>query len=133
MKCLGLALKMNEIPSMAKNGFDGIYTYFAADGFTEASTMNNWPKMSQICAENSMLFIPSVGPGYDDTRVRPWNAQNIRSRANGSYYRQHFEVAHASKVCIFCFSLDKHNFKADLVSITSFNEFHESTQIEPGT
>jgi glycoprotein endo-alpha-1,2-mannosidase len=45
-----------------------------------------------------MIFIPSIGPGYDDTRVRPWNAQTIRSRSNGSYYKQHFEMAHSSKV-----------------------------------
>jgi glycoprotein endo-alpha-1,2-mannosidase len=94
-----------------------LFILILADGFTEASTMTQWPKMSQLCSQNLLLFIPSIGPGYDDTRVRPWNAQNIRARGNGgTYYKQHFEMAHAAK--------------ADLVSITSFNEWHEGTQIE---
>lgn len=64
-----------------------------------------------------MLFIPSVGPGYDDTRVRPWNGDNVRSRADGDYYRREFKAAM--------------EVGPDFISITSFNEWHEGTQIEP--
>ncbi|KAL3099109.1 hypothetical protein niasHT_025553 [Heterodera trifolii] len=97
--------------------FDGLYTYFATDGFSHGSTMPNWPDLSAFCARNALLFVPSVGPGYNDTRVRPWNSANARGRANGEYYREHFKMAHTAK--------------ADIVSITSFNEWHEGTQIEP--
>jgi len=114
---IGLILKLDEAEGIAESGFDGIYTYFAADGFTQASTMNQWPALSKICAEKGLLFIPSVGPGYDDTKIRPWNAQTTRNRTNGEYYKQHFEMAHTCK--------------ADVLSITSFNEWHEGTQIEP--
>ncbi|VDN21378.1 unnamed protein product [Gongylonema pulchrum] len=64
-----------------------------------------------------MLFIPSVAPGYDDRRVRPWNAINYRGRKNGQYYSEMFEMAHAAR--------------AKIITITSFNEWHEGTQIEP--
>lgn len=104
---------------IVKAGFDGLYTYFASDGFSHGSTMSNWPDLSAFCAKNGLLFIPSVGPGYIDTRVRAWNDANTKDRANGDYYREHFKMAHTSK--------------ADIVSITSFNEWHEGTQIEPAS
>ena len=37
----------------------------------------NWINLD-YAIKNSLLFIPSVGPGYVDTRVRPWNARNAR-------------------------------------------------------
>ena len=66
-------------------GFDGIYTYFAATGFTHGSTLSQWRRLAQFCRQHNALFIPSVGPGYDDTRVRPWNSENTRARADGQY------------------------------------------------
>ncbi|CAD5205648.1 unnamed protein product [Bursaphelenchus okinawaensis] len=114
---IGLVLKLSDVKGVKAAGFDGIYTYFAADGFTEAASMTNWQKLSQICTENDLLFVPSIGPGYDDSRVRPWNGVNTRTRDGGKYYVEHFEAAHTAK--------------PDIVSITSFNEWHEGTQIEP--
>jgi len=67
--------------------------------------------------KNSLLFIPSVGPGYDDMRVRPWNGINTRLRKRGLYYETAWRTA---------VDLD-----AKIISITSFNEWHEGTQIEP--
>mmetsp|Transcript_6714 Transcript_6714/g.8964 ORF Transcript_6714/g.8964 Transcript_6714/m.8964 type:complete len:106 (+) Transcript_6714:508-825(+) len=64
-----------------------------------------------------MIFIPSVGPGYDDTMIRPWNRHNFKSRRNGQYYEKMF----SSAVSI----------APPIISITSFNEWHEGTQIEP--
>jgi glycoprotein endo-alpha-1,2-mannosidase len=66
-------------------GFDGIYTYFASWGFTEGSNPQQWPVLSALAKTSNAMFIPSVGPGYDDTRVRPWNAVNTKSRENGQY------------------------------------------------
>ncbi|KAH7695523.1 glycoprotein endo-alpha-1,2-mannosidase-like protein, partial [Aphelenchoides avenae] len=114
---IGLYVQMEDRFKLRKGGFDGLYTYFASDGFSHGSTMANWPSLSTYCAKNGMLFIPSVGPGYNDTQVRPWNDANSRGRGNGDYYKEHFKMAHTSK--------------ADIVSITSFNEWHEGTQIEP--
>ncbi|KAK0427203.1 hypothetical protein QR680_010111 [Steinernema hermaphroditum] len=114
---LGLVVKEQDRLEIQKSGFDGMYTYFAADGFSYGSKMDNWPAMSEFCKKHDLIFSPSVGPGYDDRRVRPWNGINRRERNNGVYYKEHFKMAHTAK--------------ADIVSITSFNEWHEGTQIEP--
>jgi len=66
--------------------------------------------------EKSVLFVPSVGPGYNDVRIRPWNAKNARDRQQGAYFERGFEAA-----------IESH---PDMISITSFNEWHEGTQIE---
>ena len=114
---IGLWVKRNEETFMLKGGFDGFYTYFASDGFTYGSTPKNWPLMAAWAKEHNLLFIPSVAPGYVDTRIRPWNDRNTRGRENGAYYDRMFKAA-----------LD---INVPIVSITSFNEWHEGTQIEP--
>lgn len=97
--------------------FDGMYTYFAANGFTYGSTSTNWLSMQNWAKENGKIFIPCVGPGYIDTRVRPWNVSTTRNRDNGEYYEKMFHAAvNSGALCI---------------GITSFNEWHEGTQIEP--
>lgn len=101
----------------AHGGFDGFYTYFASEGFVYGSTTTNWPHMAAFAKEHNLIFIPCVGPGYKDTRIRPWNAENTKSRENGAYYEKMFSSAI--------------NVNADFIGITSFNEWHEGTQIEP--
>jgi hypothetical protein len=94
----------------ASAGFDGVYTYdiltFGGD------------KLARICTEahrRHLLCAPSVGPGYlarrgdGDPRVKP--------RRGGATYDHMWHAAIAAH--------------ADQVTITSFNEWHEGTQIEP--
>lgn len=100
-----------------KAGFDGFYTYFGTDGFVHGSTTENWPDMAEFARENSLIFVPCVAPGYIDTRIRPWNEKNTRSRDNGNYYEE-----------MFMHAINNH---PDFIGITSFNEWHEGTQIEP--
>ena len=114
---IGLWVKEREEDFMLTGHFDGFYTYFATEGFTYGSTPANWPALAQWAHANGKLFIPCVGPGYDDTRIRPWNGENTRSREGGVYYDREFMAAIAAF--------------PDLVGITSFNEWHEGTQIEP--
>ncbi|CAL8285391.1 unnamed protein product [Lota lota] len=97
-------------------GFDGLYTYFATNGFSYGSTHRNWESIGTFCEDNNLLFVPSVGPGYVDTSVRPWNFQNTRNRINGKYYENALSAALQAK--------------PHFISITSFNEWHEGTQIE---
>jgi len=94
----------------AKAGFDGVYTY---DIVTYGGNM-----FHRLCAQahkRHLLCAPSVGPGYDarrgdgDPRMKP--------RRNGATYDAMWRAAIASG--------------ADGVTITSFNEWHEGTQIEP--
>ena len=99
------------------SGFDAAYTYFASDGFTYGSTISNWPTMARFAATHHLLFVPSVGPGYDDSKIRPWNKRNSKARMGGRYYEQMWSAAMGAG--------------ATLVSITSYNEWGEGTQIEP--
>ena len=94
----------------AAAGFDGVYTY---DIVTYGGD-----KFSRLCSEaraQHLACAPSVGPGYDarrgsgDPRVKP--------RRNGATYDSMWRSALAAK--------------ADRVTITSFNEWHEGTQVEP--
>lgn len=114
---IGLWVKRNEEAFFVDGHFDGLYTYFATDGFTYGSTMANWKKLAAWARARNKLFIPCTAPGYIDTRIRPWNGQNTRDRENGAYYDRSFRAA-----------IDA---GPDLIGVTSFNEWHEGTQIEP--
>lgn len=100
-----------------EGGFDGFYTYFAAAGFTWGATLGNWPALADFASAHGLIFVPCVGPGYRDTRVRPWNTATSRDREGGRYYDRMFEAAIAAKPL--------------WIGVTSFNEWHEGTQIEP--
>ena len=102
---------------IVQSGFDAAYTYFAATGFSYASSPANWKLMASMLQKEGLAFIPSVGPGYNDTRIRPWNAVNTRSRENGAYYDRMWQAAVDAE--------------ATVVTVTSFNEWGEGTQIEP--
>lgn len=102
---------------IVKSGFDGFYTYYASDGFMWGCSTENWPQMARFAQENKLLFIPCPGPGYIDTRIRPWNTRNTQKRKKGKYYETMFNKAVA--------------LNPDFIAITSFNEWHEGTQIEP--
>ncbi len=114
---IGLWVTQDEGGFFLEGGFDGFYTYFASDGFTYGSSSANWPELSDWARSHDMTFIPCVGPGYLDTRVRPWNSNTTRSRDGGIYYDRMFKNA-----------ID---VEPPLIGITSFNEWHEGTQIEP--
>lgn len=114
---IGLWVNEDDGESIAAAGFDGFYTYFAIDGFTWGSTPENWEAMAHWAWENEMIFVPCIGPGYDDTRIRPWNAGARRDRERGAYMELMFRRAYAAST--------------PYLGITSFNEWHEGTQIEP--
>jgi glycoprotein endo-alpha-1,2-mannosidase len=114
---IGLWVTENEQKFFLESGFDGFYTYFASEGFTFGSTPSNWLSLQKWADENHKIFIPSVGPGYSDNRIRPWNSANTKDREKGNYYDRMFRMALRS------------NLK--MIGITSFNEWHEGTQIEP--
>lgn len=102
---------------ITKSGFDGFYTYYASEGFMYGCTSTNWPTLAKFAKENNLIFIPCLGPGYIDTRIRPWNAKNTEARENGKYYERMF--------------MNAVNANPYFIGITSFNEWHEGTQIEP--
>ncbi len=93
-------------------GFDGGYTYFASEGFTPGTIPANWIGIKDLLLEMGQLdFIPSFGPGYNDTLVRPWNAENLKEYVVEMYIRKFQSGIHMPNG----------------VMITSFNEWGEGT------
>jgi glycoprotein endo-alpha-1,2-mannosidase len=113
---VGLLLNQRDVLTLGRAGFDGCYSYFAATGFTQGSTPRHWVEIQRRAKEQGLFFVPSVGPGYADLRIRPWNRPNQRSREEGAYYDRMWQAALA--------------LHPPLVSITSYNEWHEGTQLE---
>lgn len=107
-------------------GFDAVNNYFVSSsstiegttlGFPVSGDTSTWLDMVTRARSHGIDFYPSVGPGYKDLRIRPWNVATTRDRRNGAYY--------AGMVNAAC------RTKPDIISITSYNEWHEGTQIEP--
>ena len=105
-----------DVAFVADAGFDGAYTYFAAAGFTQGSTPSEWRGMRDQMAARGLSFVPSVGPGYNDTLIRPWNAAQTKRREGGGYYDSVWRAALGAS--------------PSAVTITSYNEWGEGTQIE---
>lgn len=120
---IGLLVEKQHQQAILDGGFDGFYTYFAANGFSYGSSTSNWKALASFARKNDLLFIPSFGPGYDDVRVRPWNQANTKLRNNGQYYRDMFQAAVRTRV-------GHRGKETGMVSLTSFNEWHEGSQIE---
>jgi hypothetical protein len=92
------------------SGFQGLFTYDAYDEQPSAFL----PTCTAAHAYG-LLCAPSVAPGFIADRAN--NDSRYRSRQNGATYDAMWQGALGSN--------------ADLVTITSFNEWHEGTQIEP--
>lgn len=91
-------------------GFDGLYTY-------DVVTWNG-ALFKRLCSQAhaaGLLCAPSVGPGYDARLATRYPV--VRSRNNGQTYDRMWKTALRAR--------------ADIVTITSYNEWQEGTQIEP--
>jgi Glycosyl hydrolase family 99 len=96
----------------AAGHFSGIYTY---DTLTYGAHV-----FARLCSEAhalGLLCAPSVGPGYDARRAV--GDPRVKPRRHGQTYDSMWHAALAAG--------------ADRVTITSFNEWQEGTQIEPAT
>jgi len=105
-----LFAQTNRVGFAAHAGFAGFYTYdiLLYDG----------AKFGRLCDQARALGIlcaPSVGPGYHATAAT--GDVRVKERLNGSTYDSMWRAANAAG--------------ADLVTITSYNEWSEGTQIEP--
>ena len=94
----------------ARGRFDGLYTY----------DILVWGggKLPRICGQArraGLLCAPSVGPGYDARRAT--GDRRVKPRRRGATYDRMWRAALRAG--------------ADLVTVTSYNEWHEGTQIEP--
>ena len=91
-------------------GFDGIYSY---DVVTWSGSL--FKRLCTQARQAGLLCAPSVGPGFDARLVT--RRDLVRPRLRGSTYDRMWQAALAAD--------------ADLVTITSYNEWQEGTQIEP--
>ncbi|KAB8160225.1 alpha-mannosidase [Streptomyces sp. 3MP-14] len=97
--------------------FQGVYTYAVLTEF------EGWAGVAEWCRANGLIWAPSVGPGYIDDRAVPGNTTETIDRADGETYD-----------AIWSAVLSPENGGSpDWVSITSFNEWHEGSTIEPAS
>jgi hypothetical protein len=92
-------------------GFDGVYTY--------DPVRYGMAELAAACGAaraHSLLCAPSVAPGYIATRAKPRDTRIVDPRGGGRYDSMWTQALAAG---------------ADVVSVTSYNEWHEGTQIEP--
>jgi hypothetical protein len=90
--------------------FDGIYTYDVL-----VYTGDRFLRLCEQARKAKLLCAPSVGPGYDARRAV--GDMRVRPRRDGRTYDGMWGSALRAR--------------ADLVTITSYNEWHEGSQIEP--
>ena len=92
------------------SGFDGLYTYDVVTW-----TGSTFRRICTQAHRAGLLCAPSVGPGYDARLATSDRA--VRPRLHGATYDRMWKTALKAN--------------ADLVTITSYNEWQEGTQIEP--
>ncbi len=94
----------------AKGGFQGLYTYdvLVYDG-------RSFRRMCAAAHRLKLACAPSVGPGFDAFRAT--GDPRLRGRDDGRWYDHMWAAAVRAR--------------PDVVTITSYNEWHEGTQIEP--
>ncbi|SMD09090.1 discoidin domain-containing protein [Kibdelosporangium aridum] len=116
VKSTSIVLAQTTDPARVAH-FGGMYTY---DGIAGA-TAPGWKTASDFCKANGLVWAPSVAPGYIDDRGVPGNTTPTVHRDNGAMYDRQWSNA-----------LNPATGGAPTwVSVTSFNEWHEGSTIEP--
>lgn len=100
--------------------FDGHHLYSIAWSGNPTAELNKWPPRierveTQLGANR--LWVATAMPGYNDLNLNRGNSF-ARDREGGEFYRRTWAAAI--------------NSQPDMLIITSFNEWLEGTQIEPG-
>jgi glycoprotein endo-alpha-1,2-mannosidase len=96
------------VGAAAAAGFRGVYTY-------DVLTFDSFTRLCNQAHVAGLLCAPSVGPGFDARRAV--GIPRTRPRRGGATYDAMWRAALAAQ--------------PDLVTITSYNEWEEGTQIEP--
>ncbi len=102
--------------------FDGVHTYNPVNLYTNktldeirSTAKNNSGEWVRLAREHRKISVATVLPGYDDTKIR---SPGLRlDRFDGRLYDILWEEAIAAN--------------PDWVFVTSFNELHEGSEIEP--
>jgi hypothetical protein len=95
---------------------DGIHIYNPIDYSEDPSqVLDIYNIASEFAHSRNMTFVATVVPGFNNTAVQ--TESRVIDRRDGSYYSLYWLIA---KAC-----------SPDGYAITSFNEWHEGTEIEP--
>lgn len=100
---------------LSGEAWDGISPYAIAWSGNPAGQLPSWAAKAQAVAPDK-LWIPPVSPGCNDAAARPTTC--ARDRGDGTYYQATWDGAMASN-------------PSWAVIVSTFNEWMESTQIEP--
>jgi glycoprotein endo-alpha-1,2-mannosidase len=106
---LQILAQTTNVARAAADGFDGVYTYDIVS--------YNASSFARLCARARaarLICAPSVGPGFEAERAT--GDPHVKPRLNGRTYDSMWAAAIRAG--------------ADRVTITSYNEWHEGTQIE---
>lgn len=93
--------------------------YFRPDFL--AAVRGQFAAADRAARARGLRLVPSAMPGYDDTPLRGMERVTI-NRRRGQFYRDSWKVA-----------ADFVGPDQPLMLVTSFNEWHEGTEIEPST
>jgi glycoprotein endo-alpha-1,2-mannosidase len=96
---------------------DGLASNFTGANFTDGTALPYWEMQWEAALHNKLWFAPAE-PGFDDLND-PSEAPKYTPRLNGSVYKATWDLADTSQ--------------ADGVTITSWNEWHEGSNIEPAS
>jgi hypothetical protein len=101
----------------------GVHRY---DAVESGAKLTRWSKTTALLtrawtvvdpAIAPRLFVGTVSPGFDDTRLRG-DRHPVIERGDGTRYERTWDAARAGR--------------PDWILVTSWNEWYEDTQIEPG-
>ncbi len=116
---------VNDWTALQKH-FSGITAYNMYD-YGQPDVMVNffpavrskWEQYKIFAYAYKLYFVPSIMPGYNDRTLRGVS-RPVLSRDDGIFYTRYWELAR-----------DFISPEFSMVSITSFNEWYEGTEIEP--
>ncbi|NMC21000.1 MAG: hypothetical protein GYA33_11340, partial [Thermogutta sp.] len=118
----GAVLLGDQMSRAAARVFDGIHTYNTVGSLAgrDVHGVKTWceetfPEWVALAARRRRISTLTLIPGYDDTKIRKPGI--AAARFEGESYRAQWEAAIAAL--------------PDWVLITSFNEWHEGSEIEP--
>lgn len=124
---IGCSLRLYSAQEEAKKTF-GLFDAWSLYSPLELASAGGWKRIWTQAYKNSNageqdLKIVTVSPGYNDAHLndpnREGNPFRTISRESGHIYQEMLD---------FALGLDE---RPDMVLITSFNEYHENTHIEP--
>lgn len=116
MKNFRISSTRKDVSVIKVAQFNGFYSRTVSNGATYASTWKYWSELKKSADKFKLLFIPAVGPGYDEYSKQPKIASTRRHRTNGQYYG----VAWRAAISI----------GAEFINIHSYNDWLSGTQIE---